>query len=556
MSGHLKIWPKVLLSSYRKLRRKSLTAQAVNATLKGVRPVSRLVVKLGSSSIASGDGVALDVIAALVSQIAAVKRKGDEVVLVTSGAARLGRALLAFEGPTSGAAPALRELVNSLRKSIDTLTPIKGSRTHSPAQLETTYRKLVTAIEHQLARVDTGKSLTGTVEVALASSVGQPALLALYRQLAAAVGVEVCQILVSKADLQSSEAMKDLGTVLRGAMARGLLPVVNGNDTVDPRSELDNDQVAVAVAVAAAASRLLILTNVSGVFEGAPTEGSRLRMLSPKEARALQVSSAGEGRGGMRSKLNAAARAAHCGVETIIASASDVNVVARSLNSRMRVGTRIQADANLLEESQRWVGGIAYPMGTLYINREAENSLREGETLFLSGIKRVQGNFEQGAVVELVDVRHPERLIGRGSVSLSSNLLELFRALSPENVANVISILFRLGYELSKHDIKLKSHKTVRSQVTDARKYDDCQSLSNNPSGAANKAYQRLRTYSPDTVNRLTELLVVAKPRMAAAVLMDNHFRAGLVMPNSEGSRALRDLHAVHRDSLVVYESD
>jgi glutamate 5-kinase len=375
----------------------------------------------------------------------------------------------------------------------------------------------------------------------------------MYRQLAAAVGVEGCQILVSKSDLQSAKAMENLGTVLHGALARDVLPVVNGNDTVDPTAKLDNDQVAVAVAVAAQASRLLLLTNVSGVFEKTPNEGAKLRTLNPQDARALHVSGAGEGRGGMRSKLNAAARAAYCGVETIIASADDPDVVSRSLNRRARVGTRIRAIGNRLSESHRWVGGIAYPTGELYINREAENSLREGDTLFLSGIKRVQGSFEQGAVVELVDVRHAERLIGRGSVSLPSTLLELFRALSPEEVANSISVLFRLRYELSAQHHDLWTRKGIQLKVTDGSKYDDCLQLINSTSAAARKIYQRLRTLSPDTINRLIESLVVAKPRMAAAILMDSNFRSGSVVPGSEGRRVLRGLHAVHRDSLVIY---
>src|SRR5215472_16269621 len=82
--------------------------------------VTRQVIKLGSSSIASRDGLALDVIAGLVSQIAVAGRAGHEIILVTSGAARLGRRLLAFEGPTAGAAPALQALVRSVRSAIST----------------------------------------------------------------------------------------------------------------------------------------------------------------------------------------------------------------------------------------------------------------------------------------------------------------------------------------------------------------------------------------------------------------------------------------------------
>src|SRR5262249_39144696 len=140
--------------------------------------------------------------------------------------------------------------------------------------------------------------------------------------------------------------------------------------------------------------------------------------LTPEEARALRISLPGEGRGGMRSKLNAAARAAYCGVECMIGSARDAEGVARSLRPSANVGTVVSAGGGPLPLADRWVGGMAYPMGTIGINREAEASLRAGATLFLSGVKWIEGDFEPGSVVELVDVRHPERLIGRGSVSM------------------------------------------------------------------------------------------------------------------------------------------
>ena len=82
--------------------------------------MTRQVIKLGSSSIASRGGLALDVIAGLVSQIAAAQRAGHEIILVTSGAARLGRQLLAFEGPTAGAGQALAALVSSVRAAVQT----------------------------------------------------------------------------------------------------------------------------------------------------------------------------------------------------------------------------------------------------------------------------------------------------------------------------------------------------------------------------------------------------------------------------------------------------
>ena len=412
--------------------------------------MTRLVVKLGSSSIASGEGLALDVIADLVTQIAAAQRGGHQVILVTSGAARLGGRL---------------------------------------PELESTLRR------YTRARRD------GPLGVALAASVGQPALMALYRQLAAAVGMEVCQILLSKSDLDSARAMRDVGAVLVSALEAGLLPVVNGNDTTDPKSELDNDQIAVAVAVAAEASRLTFLTNVSGVYADEQMR-ERIARLTPEEARAVRSSAPGEGRGGMRSKLNAAARAAYCGVECSIGSARDADVVARSLRPRARMGTVIRAAAEQLPPAQRWVGGIAYPMGSIGVNREAERSLRAGSTLFLSGVKRIDGDFEPGAVVELVDVRHPERLIGRGSVAMPSAVLRLLRALSPDEVADVISILLRL-----RHAADTDAH------PLDERRFADVADLAKRNSQASRQARTELESATPERVRSLTDALLASQPR-------------------------------------------
>ena len=109
--------------------------------------MTRQVIKLGSSSIASQDGLALDVIASLVSQIAAAQRDGHEVILVTSGAARLGRRLLAFEGPAAGAGPALHALVEAIRSALPERRP--GQR---PPGRRGGLRRLVSDLHDTLLR--------------------------------------------------------------------------------------------------------------------------------------------------------------------------------------------------------------------------------------------------------------------------------------------------------------------------------------------------------------------------------------------------------------------
>ncbi len=516
--------------------------------------MTRQVIKLGSSSIASRDGLALDVMAGLVSQIAAAQRAGHEIILVTSGAARLGRRLLTFEGPTAGAAPALRALVGSVRLSIGA----SASTQAGPAGREE-YDRLIESLEDTLRQYDSAgvgsaDSSAQAVDFALPAAVGQPALMALYRQLAAAVGVEVCQILVSRSDLESARAMGDLGQLLREAGGRGLLAVVNGNDATDPLSRLDNDQVAVAVAVAAQASRLLFLTDVRAAYRDAELT-ERIAALTPTQARKVRVSAGGTGRGGMGSKLGAAARAACCGVECIVGSARERDVVSRSLNPRARIGTVVRSAGAQLEPSKRWIGGMAHSAGSVYVNRDAEVSLRTGSTLFLSGVKRVDGEFGVGAVVELVDVRHPERLLGRGSVALPSGILRLLRALSPQEVACAISILLRLRHASPGPDGFDDDPGSARSLV-DPDVYKDCRELADGTSRASQEAFAQLTSFSPERVADLADSLMLAAPQLSTTFLLHSGFLHGQVPTEPAARRIVRAIHAVHRESLVVYPAE
>jgi glutamate 5-kinase len=500
--------------------------------------VARQVIKLGSSSIASRGGLALDVIAGLVSQIATAQRARHEIILVTSGAARLGRQLLAFEGPTAGAGQALQALVTSVRSAV---------QSGDYQQLADTLNLYVTPQAGPQA-----------IDTALPSAVGQPALMALYRQLAAAVGVEVCQILVSRSDIDSARAMADLGQLLREATGRGLLPIVNGNDAIDPLSALDNDQVAVAVAVAAEASSLLFLTDVRAAYRDAELS-ERIARLTAAQARAVRVTAGGSGRGGMGSKLTAAARAACCGIECVIGSAREPDVVGRSLNPRARMGTVVRAAGSQLEPAKRWIGGIAYSAGSVHVNRAAEESLRTGSTLFLSGVKRVDGDFPAGAVVELLDVRHPERLLGRGSVALPSAILRLLRALAPQEVACVLSILFRLRHADPAPDAHAAASELaapearMRTALLDPDVYKDCQELASGTSRASQEALAQLAALSAERVTELADSLLLAQPHLATTFLLDKGFLQGQVPADAAARRVVRSIHAVHRESLVVY---
>lgn len=274
----------------------------------------------------------------------------------------------------------------------------------------------------------------------LAAAVGQPFLMDIYRSVSEISGAHVCQILISESDLRSPTAMSALGTVLAECAEAGVVPILNGNDVTDLRGS-DNDAVAAGIAVASGADKLLLLTDVPGVYHGHPDDSDMATELSVDGLGGIRIASTGTGRGGMGSKLRAAELAAYNGIETHIADAKTPEVISRALKGE-RTGTRIAVARQRFAEADRWIAGIAVSHGSLVINRQAEESVRSGSSLFASGIKKVNGDFAAGDVVTIVSPKG--LLIARGACRVSAALLALVRAMTTEEIAVVLTeVLWR-----------------------------------------------------------------------------------------------------------------
>ena len=156
-------------------------------------------------------------------------------------------------------------------------------------------------------------------------------------------------------------------------------------------------------------------------------------------------------------------------------------------------------------------------------------------------------------MVELVDVRHPERLIGRGSVAMPSAILRLLRALTTEEVADVLSILFRLRHAPALRGTADDRAAGACAGLLDPDQYADVADLARRGSQASRQAHAELRAATPERIRILTDALLQAQPRACSAILAEGSFLAGKVSPGSAARRAVRDMHAIHRDSLVVF---
>jgi glutamate 5-kinase len=265
----------------------------------------------------------------------------------------------------------------------------------------------------------------------LAAAVGQPFLMDIYRSVSEVSGRHVCQVLISESDLKSPRAMSSVCAVLDECGRAGVIPIVNGNDVTDMRGS-DNDGIAVALAVSSGADKLLLLTDVPGVQRS----GIQLPDLAAADTRGVQTSMAGTGRGGMRSKLRAAELAAYNGIETHIASARLPGVITRCVKDEP-VGTRIMVARERFPAESRWISGVAMSHGSIVINRPAEDSIRAGASLFASGIKKVEGNFAGGDVIEVITPSG--RLVARGVSKVSATLMGLIRAMRTDEIAVVMT---------------------------------------------------------------------------------------------------------------------
>jgi hypothetical protein len=129
-------------------------------------------------------------------------------------------------------------------------------------------------------------------------------------------------------------------------------------------------------------------------------------------------------------------------------------------------------------------------------------------------------------------------------------MLRLLRALSPHQVACVISILLRLRYADS---AAAGQPARAGSALIDPDVYKDCRELADGTSRASQEAFAQLAAFSPDRVGDLADSLLLAQPGLCTAFLLDRGFLHGQVPMGPAARRVVRSVHAVHRESLVVY---
>ncbi len=315
---------------------------------------STVVAKIGSSSLTTGDG-AVDAAAIdrLCREVATLRRRGDRVVVVTSGAVAAGLPALGMS--------------HADRPDIVTLQAV--------------------------------------------SAVGQSRLMRVYDDTLAAHGLVGGQVLIAPLDFALRQQYLHARATLERLLALGVVPVVNENDALadDELRFGDNDRLAALVAHLVTADVLVLLTDAAGLFTADPRlddSASLIEEIVEVDAQ-LEAAAGGTGSevgsGGMASKLAAAKIAAWSGVRAVIAAADRPGVLLDAVDGVAGVGTSVRPHARRLPARKLWIAFAVGSSGSVVVDEGARRALVERHVSLLpAGVREVRGDFGADDAVEVV----------------------------------------------------------------------------------------------------------------------------------------------------------
>ncbi len=341
-------------------RRSGDRAGRTIAALFDAATTPRLVLKVGSALLVGRDGLARsEWVASLGGEIAEARLRGQEVIVVSSGAIALGA--------------------------------------------------------HRLALPQGGRASLADAQAAAA--VGQIALAGLWAASLGEHGLTAAQLLLTLEDLEDRRRYLNAAATLARLVETGAVPVVNENDSVATEEIRfgDNDRLAARLAQAARADAVVLLSDVDGLYDRNPSDPQARLLPLVKEvtddlvAAASATSGSGLGRGGMVAKLHAARIAQRGGITLAILNGTHERPLARALASGL--GTLVQP-AKQDKARKAWLGARQRMAGALIVDEGCAAALLAGKSVLAAGVRAVEGAFERGELIAIRD--EGQRVLGKG----------------------------------------------------------------------------------------------------------------------------------------------
>ena len=327
-------------------------------------PFGRIVVKIGSSLLVERDDGSLrsDWLDRFCQDVAGLRARGCEVMVVSSGAIALGRRVLGLA--------------------------------HGALRLE---------------------------ESQAAAAVGQIALARAYSQALGRVDLTTGQILLTLGDTEERRRYLNARSTVATLLKLGAVPVINENDSV-ATNEIrygDNDRLAARVATMSSADLLILLSDIDGLYTAPPETSPEARLIGRVERITPEIEAvAGDAgsdlsTGGMRTKIEAGKIATAGGTAMVIAGGRQAHPVRRIAGGEPC--TWFTPSANPVTARKRWISGHLETRGAVVVDPGAVRALRTGKSLLPAGIRRVEGAFQRGDAVDITGM--DGEAIGRGLVA-------------------------------------------------------------------------------------------------------------------------------------------
>ena len=353
--------------------------------------IKRCVIKIGSKMLVPDGTVDTAYLASLSSQLAQLISQGSQFIIVTSGAIAAG----------------MSELKLSNRPTT----------------------------------VDQKQAL---------AAIGQIVLMDAYQDAFGNHDVSVAQILLTHADLRNRKRFLNARHTILQLLELGALPLINENDSVASEEIMvgDNDNLAGMVACLLEADLLILLSDIDGLYTADPKQNPDAELISVVteldgeiEAFAAPTTNTA-GVGGMKTKIEAAKRAAGYNIPTIIANGREDEVIAKIMSGEA-IGTRIELDAkSKLQARKHWIRHVLKPVGRLELDSGAVKAIRgDGRSLLPSGIAGVHGSFDIGDSIELIDSE--QNVIALGLTSYSSQEIEQIKGAQSESIESILGYRYR-----------------------------------------------------------------------------------------------------------------
>ena len=346
---------------------------------------NRIVVKVGSSLLVDRAQGALkqEWLDALVADLAALHKRGADILVVSSGAIALGRTAHGFP---------------------------KGALKLEDSQA--------------------------------AAAIGQIALARAWAEAFGARGITAGQVLLTLQDTEERRRYLNARATLARLGAMRAVPVINENDTV-ATSEIrygDNDRLAARVATMASADLLILLSDIAGLYDAPPKNNPKAKLIPIVERLTPDIEAVAGGpaselsRGGMRTKIEAARIVTAAGTHMAIADGRVMHPIAR-----IGAGgpcTWFLTPSNPVAARKIWIGGSLETKGAVYIDAGAAKALGSGKSLLPAGVTQVEGAFARGDCVAIRDPRGAE--IGRGLIAYDAVHAERIKGRNSRDIVQIL----------------------------------------------------------------------------------------------------------------------